>query len=111
MQRTQEHEELYRSLRRFIDREINPHVDAWEEAQAFPAHELFRKLGQSRFLGVSKPVEYGGMGLDCSYGLVATEALGHIDCGAIPMAIGVHTDMATPALASTRSAAAPTRSC
>ena len=99
MQRTQEHEELYRSLRRFIDREINPNVDAWEDAQAFPAHELFRKLGQAGFLGVSKPVEYGGMGLDYSYSLVVAEALGHIDCGAIPMAIGVQTDMATPALA------------
>ena len=99
MQRTQEHEELYRSLKRFIEREINPNVDAWEEAQAFPAHELFRKLGQAGFLGVAKPVEYGGMGLDYSYALVMAEALGHIDCGAIPMAIGVHTDMATPALA------------
>jgi len=99
MKRTQEHEEIFRSIRRFVDREINPHVDAWEEAQAFPAHEVFRKLGQAGFLGVSKPVEYGGMGLDYSYNLVATEALGHIDCGAIPMAIGVQTDMATPALA------------
>ena len=99
MQRTQEHEEIFRSIRRFVDREINPHVDAWEEAQAFPAHEVFRKLGQAGFLGLSKPVEYGGMGLDYSYNLVATEALGHIDCGAIPMAIGVQTDMATPALA------------
>jgi alkylation response protein AidB-like acyl-CoA dehydrogenase len=99
MQRTQEHDELYRSLKRFIDREINPHVDEWEEAQAFPAHELFRKLGQAGFLGVAKPVEYGGLGLDYSYALVFAEALGHIDCGAVPMAIGVHTDMATPALA------------
>ena len=99
MQRTHEHEEMYRSLKRFIDREINPHVDAWEEAESFPAHELFRKLGDAGFLGVSKPVEYGGMGLDYSYSLVVAEALGHIDCGAVPMAIGVHTDMATPALA------------
>jgi citronellyl-CoA dehydrogenase len=99
MQRTQEHDELYRSLTRFIEREINPYVDAWEEAEAFPAHELFRKLGAAGFLGVSKPVEYGGMGLDYSYSLVVAEALGHIDCGAVPMAIGVHTDMATPALA------------
>jgi citronellyl-CoA dehydrogenase len=99
MQFTQEHEELGRSLRRFIDREINPHVDAWEEAEAFPAHELFRKLGAAGFLGVTKPVEHGGMGLDYSYGMVVAEALGHIDCGAVPMAIGVQTDMATPALA------------
>jgi citronellyl-CoA dehydrogenase len=99
VQRTQEHEELYRSVQRFIEREINPYVDAWEEAEEFPAHELFRKLGAAGFLGVSKPAEYGGMGLDYSYSFVMAEALGHIDCGAVPMAIGVHTDMATPALA------------
>ncbi len=99
MQLTHEHEELSRSLKRFIEREINPNVDAWEEAEAFPAHELFRKLGGAGFLGVSKPVEYGGMGHDYSYSLVVAETLGHIDCGAIPMAIGVHTDMATPSLA------------
>ena len=99
MEFTHEHDEIYRSLKRFIDREINPRVDEWEEAQAFPAHELFRKLGQAGFLGVAKPVEYGGLGLDYSYALVFAEALGHIDCGAVPMAIGVHTDMATPALA------------
>ncbi|MEP6656346.1 MAG: acyl-CoA dehydrogenase family protein [Betaproteobacteria bacterium] len=99
MRLTHEHEELSRSLQRFIQREINPYVDAWEEAEAFPAHDLFRKLGNAGFLGVSKPVEYGGMGLDYSYSLVVAEALGHIACGAIPMAIGVHTDMATPALA------------
>jgi citronellyl-CoA dehydrogenase len=99
MQLTPEHHEISRSLQRFIEREINPHVDAWEEAEAFPAHDLFRKLGVAGFLGVSKPVEYGGMGLDYSYSLVVAEALGHIACGAIPMAIGVHTDMATPALA------------
>ena len=99
MQRTQEHEALYQSLIRFIEREINPYVDAWEEAERFPAHELFRKMGSAGFLGVSKPEQYGGMGLDYSYSLVVAEALGHIDCGAVPMAIGVHTDMATPALA------------
>ena len=39
------------------------------------------------------------MGLDYSYQLVFLEALGHIRCGGVPMAIGVQTDMATPALA------------
>src|SRR5205807_6695389 len=47
----------------------------------------------------SKPVAHGGMALDYSYSLVMAETLGHIKCGSIPMAIGVHTDMATPALA------------
>ena len=99
MQFTPEHEALRRSVRTLIEREINPHVDAWEEAEIFPAHQVFGKLGRAGLLGVSKPVEHGGMGLDYSYSTVMTEELGHIRCGAVPMAIGVQTDMATPALA------------
>ena len=99
MQLTHEHEELQRNLKRFIDDEINPHVDEWEAAEQFPAHEVFRKLGQLGFLGLTKPEVYGGSGLDYSYAVVMAETLGHINCGGIPMAIGVQTDMATPALA------------
>ncbi len=99
MQLTQEHEELRRNLTKFIDNEINPHVDEWEQAEIFPAHELFRKMGALGFLGLTKPEEFGGMGLDYSYAAVMAETLGRIHCGAIPMGIGVHTDMATPALA------------
>ena len=99
MQFTQEHEELRRNLARFIDDEINPHVDTWEEAGIFPAHELFKKMGSLGFLGIHKPVEFGGLGLDYSYAMVMAEELGRINCGGIPMAIGVQTDMATPALA------------
>ena len=98
MQLTQEHEELRRNLSKFIDNEINPHVDEWEDAEIFPAHELFKKMGALGFLGLTKAEEYGGMGLDYSYAAVMAETLGRIRCGAIPMAIGVHTDMATPAL-------------
>ena len=96
---TQEHLELQRSVKKFIDTEINPHVDAWEDAEIFPAHELFKKMGDAGFLGINKPQEYGGMGLDYSYQLAFVEALGAVNCGGVPMAIGVQTDMATPALA------------
>ena len=99
MQYTEEHIQIQDSLKKFIDAEINPHVDEWEAAGIFPAHELFRKMGKLGFLGVNKPVEYGGMGLDYSYASAAAEALAHIKCGGVPMAIGVQTDMATPALA------------
>ena len=50
-------------------------------------------------LGLCKPEEYGGQGLDYSYSMVMAETLGHIRCGGVPMAIGVQTDMCTPALA------------
>jgi len=96
---THEHEELQRQLKKFIDAEINPFVDEWEEAEIFPAHQVFKKMGQLGFLGVCKPVEYGGQALDYSYSVAMAEVLGHIQCGGIPMAIGVQTDMATPALA------------
>jgi citronellyl-CoA dehydrogenase len=99
MQFTPEHEELRRSLQKIIAAEINPHVDEWEEAGIFPAHELFKKMGDLGFLGLTKPVEYGGQGLDYSYAMVMAEELGAIKCGGVPMAIGVQTDMATPALA------------
>ena len=99
MQYTHEHLEIQKTLKRFIDAEINPHVDEWEAAEMFPAHEVFKKLGNLGLLGLTKPEDYGGAGLDYSYGVAMAEALGHIDCGGIPMAIGVQTDMCTPALA------------
>jgi len=43
--------------------------------------------------------DYGGLGLDFKYQAAFLEAIGHINCGAIPMATTVQTDMATPALA------------
>ncbi|HYD62177.1 MAG TPA: acyl-CoA dehydrogenase family protein [Noviherbaspirillum sp.] len=99
MKLTQEHEEVRRTIQRFIAQEINPYVDEWEEAETFPAHQLFKKMGDLGLLGLTKPVEFGGMGLDLSYGAILAETLGEVDCAGIPMAIGVQTDMATPALA------------
>lgn len=50
-------------------------------------------------LCVVSHAEYGGLGLDFSYSVAVSEELGNIRCGGVPMAIGVQTDMATPALA------------
>jgi citronellyl-CoA dehydrogenase len=99
MKFTQEHNELRRTAARFVETEINPYVDQWEEDEIFPAHELFKKMGDAGLLGITKPEEYGGSGLDYSYSMVMTEELGAIRCGGVPMAIGVQTDMCTPALA------------
>ena len=96
---TDQHRQIQDSLKKFIEAEINPYVDQWEADGIFPARELFRKMGQLGFLGICKPVEYGGLGLDYSYGIAMAEALSWVRCGGVPMAIGVQTDMATPALA------------
>lgn len=99
MQLTPEHEQIADTVRRFVAKEINPHVAEWEAAQQFPTHEVFKKLGDLGLLGLKYPTEFGGMGLDFSYSMVMAEALGECNCGGVPMAIGVHTDMCTPALA------------
>lgn len=96
---TEQHQQMRATLRRFVEEEINPYCDEWEEAEIFPAHALFKKLGDLGLLGITKPEEYGGLALDYSYALVFGEELGWANAGGIPMAIGVQTDMATPALA------------
>ncbi len=96
---TEDHIALQDSMKRFAEAEINPHIDEWEKAEIFPAKELFRKMGKLGFLGINKPVAFGGQGLDYSYASAFAESLSAIRCGGVPMAIGVQTDMATPALA------------
>ncbi len=99
MKYTHEHLEIQKTLKRYIDEHINPYVDEWEEAEIFPAHQVFKGLGDLGLLGLTKPEAYGGSGLDYSYAMAMAETLGYINCGGIPMAIGVQTDMCTPALA------------
>jgi len=99
MQLTHEHEEIYRTTRRFVEEELNPHADEWERAGIWPAHEILKRMGALGLLGITKPTAYGGLGLDYSYELLFAQALGNCHGGSLPMAIGVQTDMATPALA------------
>ena len=98
MQFTPEHNEIRRTVARFVENELNPHVDEWEAAEEFPSHEVFKKLGDLGLLGIKYDPAYGGLGLDFSYSMVMAEEMGLTACGAVPMAIGVHTDMCTPAL-------------
>ena len=93
-----EHNALYDTVKNFASNEIKPYAEEWEKNEQFPAHELFKKMGELDLLGITKNQENGGMGLDYSYGMVFAEALGYaLDSGVI-ISIGVQTDMATPAL-------------
>jgi len=99
MQFTDEHDMLRNTVRRFVEEEVNPHVDQWEEEGIFPAHELFKKAGDLGLFGLNRPEAYGGSDLDYSYSMIAAEELGRCRAGGVPMAMGVQSDMATPALA------------
>ncbi len=99
MKFTEEHDAIRNTIAQFVDKEINPYCDEWEKEGAFPAHDLFKKMGDLGLLGIAKPSEYGGLDLDYSYQIIFSEELGRITSGGVSMGVGVQTDMATPALA------------
>jgi alkylation response protein AidB-like acyl-CoA dehydrogenase len=91
---TDEHEQLRESIRRFAIKELQPHAEEWEET-TFP-NWVFERMGELGFLGLDKPVEYGGQGGDYYSSLVLAEEIGHSRSGGLAMGIAVHTDMAMP---------------
>jgi citronellyl-CoA dehydrogenase len=95
---TKEHDQVRKALRDFINKEINPYIDEWEEAGIAPLHDIFKKMGDLGFLGIRFDPKYGGEGLDYWYDTLFLEELGHINSGGVPMAISVQTHMATPAI-------------
>ena len=94
----EEQRALYKTVKEFAENEIRPFAEEWEKEGVFPAHELFKKMGNLDLLGITKDEKYGGMGLDYSYGIIFAEALGYAEDNGVVTAIGVQTDMATPAL-------------
>ncbi len=95
---TPEHQMFRASLRDFVEKELRPHAEEWERAQIFPK-EVFRRMGEMGFLGVTMPVEYGGMGLDYWFTVVFAEEMARSRMAGLNMAIAVQTDMATPVIA------------
>ncbi len=93
-----DHEMVRHAVRDFVNKEINPHVDEWEEAGIAPLKKLFKKMGKLGFLGIRYDPKYGGQGLDYWYETVFLEELGHIKALGLAVAITVQTNMATPAI-------------
>jgi citronellyl-CoA dehydrogenase len=96
---TEEHQMFRKAVRAFVDKEINPHIDAWEKAGIWPAKDILRKMAALGFLGLSYDEAYGGQNADIWFTVVLAEELGRCDAAGVPMGITVHTDMCTPALA------------
>jgi len=91
---TDEHEAMRLEIRRFVETELAPHAEEWEET-TFP-DSVFRRMGELGFLGLSYPEEHGGQGGDYAYNLVLAEELARSNCGGLVMGVAVHTDMANP---------------
>jgi citronellyl-CoA dehydrogenase len=92
------HEAFRQSVKKFIDKDINPFMDEWEE-KGTPLHSLFKKMGDLGFLGIRYDPKYGGQGLDYCFETILLEELGHVHGVGVSTAIAVQTNMATPAIA------------
>ncbi|GIW41907.1 MAG: acyl-CoA dehydrogenase [Candidatus Binatia bacterium] len=68
------HEEFRTRVRRFVEERLAPHADEWERRKVLP-RSVFTELGQQGFLGLTRPREYGGLGLDFGYNVVLAEEL------------------------------------
>jgi alkylation response protein AidB-like acyl-CoA dehydrogenase len=91
---TDEHDGLRESIGAFVERELAPHAEEWEET-TFPDW-VFPRMGELGFLGLSYPEEYGGQGGDYYANIVLAEEMTRSRSGGLAMGIAVHTDMATP---------------
>jgi alkylation response protein AidB-like acyl-CoA dehydrogenase len=90
-----EHAMLRRTIRTFVDKEVAPHVDAWEEAGRIP-RAFWRRLGELGLLGLEFPVEYGGGGGDFLSSVVLGEEMARCRSGGVAFSVLVHTDMSSP---------------
>ncbi|HLM85293.1 MAG TPA: acyl-CoA dehydrogenase family protein [Solirubrobacteraceae bacterium] len=90
-----EHEQLRQSIRGFIDRELAPHAQQWEEDHWFP-DEVFDKLAAQGLLGLKYPESHGGQGGDYLHEAVLCEELARTGSGGTAAGIGAHVNIATP---------------
>ncbi len=90
---TPDHEAFRDSFRRFVDKEIAPHHEAWEE-QGYVDREVWRQAGANGFLCMTLPEEYGGAGADKLYSVVQMEELAR--GGFTGIGFGLHSEIVAP---------------
>jgi alkylation response protein AidB-like acyl-CoA dehydrogenase len=92
---TAEHEAFRKTVRDFVEKELVPYIDEWEEREEIP-QEIFPRMGQLGFFGLRFPEEYGGSGVDFFFSLVFAEELGRCCSGGVTSSVMVQSDMVTP---------------
>ncbi len=103
-----EHELFRAQVRRFVDSEVKPHAEPWEEHGSVP-REVLRRMGELGFLGIRYPEIYGGSAMDTLATCILAEELGKSTFGGFAVTVLVHTDMASPHLANAGSPAQQAR--
>src|SRR3989449_3375432 len=97
----EDHDDTFRllreSIRRYVEKEIVPKGDGWEE-QGFVPREVLQEMGRLGYLGLRYPEEFGGAGLDARATALLAEELGRSTFGGFAITVLVHTDMASPHL-------------
>lgn len=100
----EEHNILRAQVRKFVEAEIIPNADAWEEDGSVP-RALLHKMGELGFLGLMHEEKYGGSGMDVRAATILAEELGRSTYGGVTITALVHTNMASPHLANAGTAA------
>ncbi len=90
---TAEHSIFRESLRKFLEKEIVPHVEEWEEAGIVPK-SFWKLMGDQGFLGTGVPEEYGGSGVDFLYSVIICEEMTR--CNFAGLAASLHSDIIVP---------------
>ena len=93
----EEHVMLRDQVRRFVETEIKPYGEEWEET-GFVPREVLRRMGELGFFGIRYPEEYGGSAMDTLASVIYAEELGKCTFGGVAVTALVHTDMASPHL-------------
>lgn len=83
---TEEHQIFRTSIRKFVEKEIKPHIDQWEDEELFPV-ELYKKAADAGFLGLEYPEAYGGSPCDKFMNIAYTEEM--IRAGSVGLVAGL----------------------
>jgi len=92
---TSEHDLFRETVKKFVEKELVPHAEEWEEKEEFPSW-VFLRMGELGFLGLQYPEEYGGQACDFLFSIILAEELARCGMAGLQMGVGVHNGMATP---------------
>jgi citronellyl-CoA dehydrogenase len=96
---TEQHDQFRKTVRAFAEKELAPHIEEWERAEIFPAHEVFKRAGELGIFAAHYPEDKGGLGGDYWYSVAKSEELPRSGMAGVTMAMLVQGDMATPVIA------------